>query len=106
MIYGVSSKDYSKFNYYVKRFETREEAEKWLNTEEYDFRTREIYETLEELIEDNDFIKESLDDCCDPGDELTIEDYVEMIEDMIDGQEEWDAIREEQEERWRIDYRI
>lgn len=40
MKYGISSKDYSKNDYYIKKFESDAEANEWLNTEEYDFRIR------------------------------------------------------------------
>lgn len=41
--YGVSSKyDYGKWYHVVYRFSTDEQAEKWLETEEYDFREREL----------------------------------------------------------------
>lgn len=42
-IYGVSSKNnFNNWEHTVYVFNTKEEAEKWLNTEEYDFREREI----------------------------------------------------------------
>lgn len=42
-IYGVSSKfEFGSWNHVVYHFEDMEIAEKWLNTEEYDFREREI----------------------------------------------------------------
>lgn len=42
--YGVSSKyDFGTFNHVVYGpFETKEQAQNWLNTEEYDFREREL----------------------------------------------------------------
>lgn len=81
MKYGISSKDYSKNNYYIKKFESDAEANEWLNTEEYDFRIRELYDTLEDLINDNAFVRESLDDCNEnPDESLTMEDYVEMVD--------------------------
>ena len=40
-IYGVSSKfKFRSWNHVVYHFEDMETAEKWLNTEEYDFRER------------------------------------------------------------------
>lgn len=44
MLYGVSSKyDFGGWNHVVYGpFANEEEANKWLNTEEYDFREREI----------------------------------------------------------------
>lgn len=43
IIYGVSSKyDFGKWNHVVYSFTTKEEAEQWLHTEEYDFREREL----------------------------------------------------------------
>lgn len=42
-IYGVSSKfDFGKWSHSVHVFEDKESAEKWLHTEEYDFRDREL----------------------------------------------------------------
>ena len=42
-IYGVSSKyDFGTWNHVVYHFNDMETAEKWLHTEEYDFREREI----------------------------------------------------------------
>lgn len=42
-IYGVSSKfDFGKWNHVVYVFDDMGKAEKWLYTEEYDFREREI----------------------------------------------------------------
>ena len=42
-IYGVSSKfNFGVWNHVVYVFDSKEDAEKWLDTEEYDFREREI----------------------------------------------------------------
>ena len=42
-IYGVSSKfEFGTWNHVVYYFDSMEVAEKWLNTEEYDFREREV----------------------------------------------------------------
>ncbi len=42
-IYGVSSKyDFGTWDHVVYVFENKDSAEKWLNTEEYDFREREL----------------------------------------------------------------
>lgn len=42
-IYGVSSKfNFGKWDHVVYHFDDMETAEKWLHTEEYDFREREI----------------------------------------------------------------
>lgn len=42
-IYGVSSKfEFGAWNHIVKVFDDFEEATEWLNTEEYDFREREL----------------------------------------------------------------
>lgn len=42
-IYGVSSKyDFGKWNHRVRKFTNLEEANEWLNTEERDFREREL----------------------------------------------------------------
>lgn len=42
-IYGVSSKfEFGEWSHNVYVFEARETAEKWLNTEESDFREREL----------------------------------------------------------------
>ena len=41
--YGVSSKyEFGNWNHIVYVFDEKEDAEKWLNTEEYDFREREL----------------------------------------------------------------
>lgn len=41
--YGVSSKyEFGSWNHIVYVFDEKEDAEKWLNTEEYDFREREL----------------------------------------------------------------
>ena len=43
-IYGVSSKhNFGKWQHVCYEFENREDAEKWLHTEEYDFRERELF---------------------------------------------------------------
>ena len=42
-IYGVSSRfDFGLWNHRVYKFNDKETAEKWLNTEEADFRMREL----------------------------------------------------------------
>lgn len=42
-IYGVSSKfNFGKWGHRVYKFDNKEIANKWLNTEEYDFREREL----------------------------------------------------------------
>lgn len=42
-IYGISSKfAFGEWNYSVHAFYTEEDAVKWLHTEEYDFREREL----------------------------------------------------------------
>lgn len=42
-IYGVSSKyNFGSWNHVVYVFDNNEDAEKWLHTEEYDFREREL----------------------------------------------------------------
>ena len=42
-VYGVSSKfNFGAWNHVVYVFENKEDAEKWLDAEEYDFREREI----------------------------------------------------------------
>lgn len=39
-IYGVSEKyEFGQWKGYAKKFDSLEKAEKWLNTEEYNFRT-------------------------------------------------------------------
>lgn len=49
MIYGVSSKYNFGWNHVVYKFDDMETAEKWLNTEEYDFREREIMTKTEAI---------------------------------------------------------
>ena len=42
-IYGVSYKiDFGRWSGYIKEFDNMETANKWLETEEGDFRTREL----------------------------------------------------------------
>lgn len=42
-IYGVSYKfSFGRWTGYIKEFTNLNNAERWLNTEEYDFRTREL----------------------------------------------------------------
>jgi len=42
-IYGVSEKyEFGQWKGYAKKFSSMEEAREWLNTEEYDFRTRSL----------------------------------------------------------------
>lgn len=42
-IYGVSSKyEFGEWKHYYRVFFNLEKAEKWLHTEEYDFREREL----------------------------------------------------------------
>ena len=42
-IYGISTKfNFGRWTGYAKKFDSLEEARKWLNTEEYDFREREL----------------------------------------------------------------
>lgn len=49
-IYGVSSKfEFGQWNHRVLVFENKEYAEKWLNTEEYDFRERELMTKTEAI---------------------------------------------------------
>ena len=43
VIYGVSEKfNFGRWVGYSRKFDSMEEAEKWLNTEEGDFRTRSL----------------------------------------------------------------
>ena len=47
-IYGDSYKyEFGHWSHNVKKFENFEEAEKWLETEEYDFRERELISKTE-----------------------------------------------------------
>lgn len=42
-IYGISSKfNFGQWDHVVYHFQNMDDAEEWLNTEEYDFREREI----------------------------------------------------------------
>ena len=48
MIFGVSYKNnYDFFSTYIIKFENWESATKWLNTEEYDFKSRELISKTE-----------------------------------------------------------
>ncbi len=50
-IYGVSSKfEFGRWSHYVVAFDSQDEAKKWLRTEQYDFRERELM-TKEEAID-------------------------------------------------------
>ena len=52
MIIGISSKfEFGDWNHKVYTFETQETAEKWLYTEEGDFREREIFEDVKEAVQ-------------------------------------------------------
>lgn len=57
-------------NGYYKTFETKTEAEKFLNTEEYDFRDRELYDLSDESSY-NDFKR---DWCYEPAEGETDEE--------------------------------
>lgn len=49
-IYGVSSKfEFGKWDHCVYRFKNADAAQEWLNSEEYDFREREVM-TKDEAI--------------------------------------------------------
>lgn len=57
VIYGVSEKfSFGRLTGYAKKFDSMEEANKWLETEEYDFRERSLvsktYAKRYELRED------------------------------------------------------
>lgn len=50
-IYGVSSKfEFGTWNHKVYVFEKQEDAEKWLHTEEYDFRERELMTKTKAIV--------------------------------------------------------
>lgn len=52
MIIGVSSKfNFGRWDHRAYIFETAEAAEKWLHTEEYDFRERELFDDLRPAVE-------------------------------------------------------
>lgn len=57
--YGISTKYNFGWEHYLVKFLSKEAAREWLNTEEYDFRTRELFfdydEVVEELGEDADY---------------------------------------------------
>lgn len=72
MNYGISVKN--KHDFYILKFDNLKDAEKWLNTEEYNFRTRFIYDSLEKLITDNNI------DICDITEAETItENYCDFL---------------------------
>ena len=62
-LYGVSSKfDFGRWKYWVYKFESLEEAEKWLHTETYDFRERELMTKSEaEKLAGKTAVKEAVD---------------------------------------------
>lgn len=52
MIIGISSKyDFGAWHNKVYTFEDNETAEKWLHTEEYDFRERELFEDIKDAVQ-------------------------------------------------------
>ena len=52
MIIGISSKfDFGAWHHKVYTFENQETAEKWLHTEEYDFREREVFENIKDAVQ-------------------------------------------------------
>ena len=52
MIIGISSKfEFGDWNHRVYTFETKETAEKWLYTEEGDFRERELFTDEKEAVQ-------------------------------------------------------
>lgn len=52
MIIGISSKfDFGHWNHKVYTFESQATAEKWLYTEEGDFRERELFEDVKEAVQ-------------------------------------------------------
>ena len=48
-MYGISVKMGDTFSAKVYKFEDEEKAKKWLNTEEYDFRDRELFDDPDKL---------------------------------------------------------
>lgn len=49
-IYGVSRKfDFGQWNHAIYVFDNANDSEKWLNTEEYDFRNRELMTKTEAI---------------------------------------------------------
>ena len=49
-IYGDSYKyEFNEWKHNIVKFDSWEEAEKWLNTEEFDFRTRELISKTEAI---------------------------------------------------------
>lgn len=56
MVYGVSCKgNYDFFNTQIVKFNSWESATKWLNTEEYDFKSRELISKTEAKNINNDY---------------------------------------------------
>ena len=52
MIIGISSKfDFGAWHHKVYTFENQQEAEKWLHTEEYDFRERELFTDEKQAVQ-------------------------------------------------------
>ena len=53
-VYGVSEKfEFGKWNGYAKKFDSMEDANKWLETDEHDFRIRSL--TSETYVKENKY---------------------------------------------------
>lgn len=70
----------------IKWFDKEDEANEWLNTEEYDFRNRELYsgeykeDVARKVVEENDGSLMGYYESCFPSDyEITNDDLIELI---------------------------
>lgn len=61
-MYGISIKPGDKFSAKVWSFSNKADAEKWLNTEEYDFREREINEDADYMWDEYSYYLPSRDE--------------------------------------------
>ena len=91
-IYGVSSKfEFGVWNHVVYHFEDMETAEKWLNTEEYDFREREIMsKTAAIKLAGKKAVDNAIKDIQDSNRRLILEStgLQQTLEDMIKQRQE------------------
>jgi len=70
----------------IKWFDKEDEANEWLNTEEYDFRNRELYsgeykeDVARKIVEENDgSLTDYYESCFESDYKITDEDLVELV---------------------------
>ena len=64
-MYGVSSSNGQVV--YIVRFDSDEDAQQWLHTEEYDFRERELLTDDEVIVQYGDYYRDMSDDHSHPS---------------------------------------